>query len=231
MDLEVIEKRASLSDIALERIIELIVRGDLEPGERIQEAVLARQLGISRGPLREAISRLEGRNLVVRIPHIGVRIANPSDEEVLDTFRIREALEGVAAALAAARMSDAELADLSETLRSHQQQTDVAADSGYYQVAGDQDFHFAIIKGSRVDRLSAMLLGDLYHFLRVFRYRSSATPGRALAAHKEHEDILNALLRRDSEAAERAMRLHLKNARISLTAALKYDAESKTPAN
>src|SRR5690348_16382159 len=107
MDVVALEKMPTLSDQALERITELIIRGDLEPGSRVQEAVLARQLGISRGPLREAISRLEGRGLLIRVPHIGVKVANPSLEEILDLYMMREVLEGLACRLAAERLSDA----------------------------------------------------------------------------------------------------------------------------
>lgn len=216
MQIEAIEKRAVLSDLALERIVEVIMRGDLKPGERVQEAVLARQLGISRGPLREAISRLEGRHLIVRIPHVGVRIADPSKEEILDIFSIREALEGVACRLAAERMTQEELDEVVEILTEHSAQSDVFKGDGYYQRSGDRDFHYKIITGARSARLSDLLLGDLYQFLRVFRYRSSAAAGRAKRAHKEHLAIASALQKRDPDAADAAMRKHLRNARTSL---------------
>src|SRR6185312_7752650 len=191
MQIEALEKRMTLSDQALDRIVDVIVRGDLKPGERVQEAVLARQLGISRGPLREAIRQLEGRHLLVRTPHIGVRIANPSRAEILDFFMIREALEGVACRLAAERMSVEEIDVLESVLSEHGKQEDVKTGGGYYQSPGDRDFHFKLIKGSRSQRLSDMLLGDLYHFLRIFRYRSSVKSGRAQAAHMEHLAVLS----------------------------------------
>lgn len=220
MDIQAIGKRISLSDLALERVVEAVIKGDLVPGERLQEAVLARQLGISRGPLREAIRRLEGRHLVVRVPHVGVKIANPSPEEILDMFLLREALEGVACRLAAERMSDAEIEELEGILAGHGAQPDVSSGGGYYQTPGDHDFHYKIIVGSRSTRLEDLLLGDLYHFLRIFRYRSSVKQGRARAAHSEHFDIIAALRKRDGLAAEAAMRRHVGNARKSLAEAL-----------
>ena len=218
--IQVIEKRESLSDLALGQIVDAVVRGDLVPGERLQEAVLARQLGISRGPLREAIRRLEGRHLVVRVPHVGVKIANPSPKEILDLFLVREALEGVACRLAAERMSDEEIRDLESVLAEHGAQADVSSGGGYYQTPGDQDFHYKIIRASQSARLEDLLLGDLYHFLRIFRYRSSVKQGRAQAAHLEHREIIAALRRRDAVAAENAMRKHVSNARASLATAL-----------
>lgn len=220
MDIQAIEKRVSLSDLALERVVEAVIKGDLVPGERLQEAVLARQLGISRGPLREAIRRLEGRHLVVRIPHVGVKIANPSLEEILDVFLLREALEGVACRLAAERMSDQDIEELEGILDGHSAQPDVSSGGGYYQTPGDHDFHYKIIRGSQSSRLEDLLLGDLYHFLRIFRYRSSVKEGRARAAHAEHLEIIAALRRRDALAAEAAMRHHVSNARSSLARAL-----------
>ncbi|WP_226576971.1 GntR family transcriptional regulator [Acuticoccus sediminis] len=220
MPIEAIEKRASLSDIAMERLVDAVSRGELVPGERFQEAALARQLGISRGPLREAIRRLEGRNLLVRVPHVGVMVASPSPEEVLDLFMMREALEGLACRLAAERMTDGELDEIDAVLARHGEQPDVTSGNGYYQFPGDQDFHYRIIRGSRSARLEELLLGELYHFMRIFRYQSSVEPGRAQAAHTEHVDVARALRRRDPDAAEAAMRLHTAHARLSIARAV-----------
>ena len=213
---EMLEKRPSLSDQALERILEAIVKGHLKSGDRVQEAVLARQLGISRGPLREAIRRLEGRRLLVRIPHIGVKVAEISDQQAYDMFMIREALEGVACRLAAVRMTDAQIDELEDLLSMHSQQPDVSSGHGYYQDSGDHDFHFKIITGSQSQRLQEMLLGELYEFLRIFRYRSSVKPGRTAQAHFEHQNVVAAIRKRDPELAEMMMRQHLRNASLSL---------------
>jgi DNA-binding GntR family transcriptional regulator len=215
MDVVALQKMPTLSDQALESITELIIRGDLEPGTRLQEAVLARQLGISRGPLREAIRRLEGRGLLVREPHIGVKVASPSMEETVDLFMLREVLEGLACRLAATRLSEDELKRLRSILFDHSAHDDVKSGTGYYQTAGDQDFHFQIIEGSRQARLIETLLGDLYQQLRMVRYRSSVNPGRAKAAYDEHVRVLEALEKRDGDLAEKYMRDHLKNARLS----------------
>jgi len=126
-----IGRRPSLSDIALERIVEAIICGDLTPGQRLKEAVLARDLQISRGPLREALGRLEGRNLLVRTPQIGVMLADPSEQEILDTFLTREALEGVACRLAAERMTDKELVSLRQLLENHVEQPDLSTGKAY----------------------------------------------------------------------------------------------------
>lgn len=203
----------SLVDVVAERIEAAIIAGQLEPGAKLSEQGLAASLGVSRGPLREAIRRLEGRKLLERTPNIGVRVAQLSLRDLNEVLQLREALEGMAARLAAANMSDAEIAELAKLLESHAKQKSVQEGKGYYQDSKDFDFHFRIVSASGNERLIQTLTGDLYYLLRVYRYRSSTKPGRAKAALREHKAIVAALKKRDPEAAEQAMRTHLRNAR------------------
>lgn len=210
----------SLVDIVAARIEDAIINGTLEPGSRLSEQALASSLGVSRGPLREAIRRLEGRKLLERTPNIGVRVAELSLADLNELLQVREAMEGLACALAATNMSDADIAHLRELLKTHEKQKSVREGTGYYQESKDYDFHFRIVTGSGNQRLIQMLLGDLYYLLRVYRYRSSTKPGRAKQALKEHKAIVAALAKRDPEAAEQAMRAHLRNARRYVEAQL-----------
>lgn len=204
----------SLVDVVAERIEAAIISGSLEPGSRLSEQALALSLGVSRGPLREAIRRLEGRKLLERTPNIGVRVAALSLRDLKDLLEVREALEGMACGLAAQNMTETEIAALRALLDAHEQQKSVREGTGYYQESEDFDFHFRILKGSGNARLIEMLCGDLYYLLRVYRYKSSTKPGRAKNALQEHKDIVGALERRDAPGAERAMRKHLRNARL-----------------
>jgi DNA-binding GntR family transcriptional regulator len=190
-----------------------IISGQLEPGSRLSEQALATSLGVSRGPLREAIRRLEGRKLLERTPNIGVRVAALSLRDLNDILEVREALEGMACGLAALNMSDAEIAALRKLLDGHEKQRSVQENKGYYQESKDFDFHFRIVTGSGNERLQQMLTGDLYYLLRVYRYKSSTKPGRALEALQEHRTIVAALEARDPHGAEHAMREHLRHAR------------------
>ena len=203
----------SLVDIVAERIEAAIISGQLEPGAKLSEQGLATSLGVSRGPLREAIRRLEGRKLLERTPNIGVRVAQLSLSDLNEILQVREALEGMAAGLAAQRMSDEDIAVLARLLEGHGKQKSVREGKGYYQDSKDFDFHFRIVSGSGNERLLQMLTGDLYYLLRVYRYRSSTKPGRATEALDEHKAIVAALEKRDPKAAEEAMRAHLRNAR------------------
>src|SRR5205807_2308676 len=123
----------SLVDVLVERIEAAIVGGDLQPGSKLSEQGLAASLGVSRGPLREAIRRLEGRKLLERTPNIGVRVAALSLKDLNEILQIREALEGMACALAAQNMTDEEIAGLQGLLAKHGQQKGVQEGKGYYQ--------------------------------------------------------------------------------------------------
>lgn len=203
----------SLVDIVAERLEEAIISGQLEPGSKLSEQGLAAALGVSRGPLREAIRRLEGRKLLERTPNIGVRVAALSLRDLVEILQVREALEGMACGLAATHMSDADVAALGKLLAAHEKQKSVREGKGYYQESKDFDFHFRIVAGSGNQRLVQMLTGDLYYLLRVYRYRSSTKPGRAQEALEEHKEIVAAIEARDPARAEQAMRAHLRNAR------------------
>lgn len=220
----------SLVDALAERIEAAIISGDLQPGSKLSEQALAASLGVSRGPLREAIRRLEGRKLLQRTPNIGVHVASMSPADLYEVLQVREALEGMACALAAQNMTDAELKALSDLLEQHQQQKSVQEGTGYYQESKDFDFHFRIVKGSRNLKLAQMLCEDLYYLLRVYRYRSSTKPGRAKQALREHKDIVAALMRRDPVEAERKMRLHIVNARLYVEEQIKEAASRQATA-
>jgi DNA-binding GntR family transcriptional regulator len=204
----------SLVDIVAERLEAAIISGDLAPGAKISEQALARSLGVSRGPLREAIRRLEGRKLVHRTPHIGVHVADLSAKDIGDLLMVREALEGMACRIAAELMSDAEIDGLDALLAVHSQHSAFKAGTGYYQEAEDFDFHFRIVKASKNASLISMLCEDLYHLLRVYRYKASTRTGRAAQALAEHRSIVAALKARDPDLAEREMRAHIRNARV-----------------
>lgn len=219
----------SLVDALAERIEAAIISGDLQPGSKLSEQALAASLGVSRGPLREAIRRLEGRKLLQRTPNIGVHVASLSLNDLFEVLVVREALEGMACALAAKNMTDAELKALAELLDQHQQQKSVQDGTGYYQESKDFDFHFRIVKGSRNIRLVQMLCEDLYYLLRVYRYKSSTKPGRAKQALREHKDIVAALMRRDPVDAEQKMRQHIRNARLYVEEQMKETIRRQEP--
>jgi len=193
-----------------------IVRGDIAAGSRVGETELALRFGTSRGPLREALRRLESRRLVERTPHVGIRIAAINREKLLEIYHVREALEGMAARLAAQHMSTDEIAGLKALLATHAQDAALKAGVAYFQQEGNLDFHYRIIRGSHNAALSELLLGELYHRLRMYRYEVSAQTQRAPKALAEHQRIVDAIEARDGDLAEILMRRHIVAARQNL---------------
>ena len=130
----------TLSDHIFKKIQAAIVKGEIAPGSKISEPELARQHGVSRGPLREALHRLEGQKLLVRVPHAGARVVSLSQQELSELYEIRESLEGMACRLAAERMSQADIDELRRVLDTHERDAAFQAGLGYYQQEGDYDF-------------------------------------------------------------------------------------------
>jgi len=203
------EDPETLSENVFRRIQSAIIKGEIAPGSKISEPELARTYGISRGPLREAIHRLEGQRLLVRIPHVGARVVSLSHAELIELYEIRESLEGMACRLAAERMTPEEIDDLRRVLDTHERDAAFQAGVGYYQQEGDFDFHYRIIQGSGNKTLTQMLCGDLYQLVRMYRIQFSATPNRPRQAFAEHHRILDAIADRDGELAELLMRRHI----------------------
>ena len=203
------EDSETISEHVFKRIQAAIVRGDIAPGSKISEPELARSYGVSRGPLREAIHRLEGQRLLVRVPHVGARVVSLSHAELIELYEIRESLEGMACRLAAERMSLEEINELRGVLQTHEQDAAFQAGVGYYQQEGDFDFHYRIIQGSGNSTLTQMLCGELYQLVRMYRIQFSATPNRPHQAFAEHHRILDAIADRDGELAELLMRRHI----------------------
>src|ERR1700736_964147 len=95
------EAERTLAQQLFRQISDAIISGDLPAGAKLSEPILARHYGVSRGPLREALNRLQERRLVTRSPHVGARVATLSAQVLEETFVVREALEGMAARQAA----------------------------------------------------------------------------------------------------------------------------------
>ena len=168
---------------------------------------MAREFGISRGPLREALSRLEACNLIERTPNVGARVVSLTPQHLVEIYLIRESLEGLAARMAAENMSDKEITELDELLEKHKKQ--IEQDRSYYQKEGDMDFHFRIVQGSKNSHLIDMYSKDLYHLIRLYRYQFGMVSKRVPRAFIEHGQIVDAIHQRDGELAQFLMTRHI----------------------
>ena len=195
---------------------ELIFKGELAPGDKLGEQALADRLGTGRGPLREAIRTLEGRRILERTPNAGVRVIKLSVDDLEQILTTREALEGMAARLAAENMALREVTALRECISTN---AALMAKEGVGAVfrggSQDNDFHSRLVKGSRNLWLANLLCGDLYALLQIYRMKSARTD-RLSAAHEEHGQILDAVQARNPDEAELRMRAHIRRGREKL---------------
>ncbi|MBB4287378.1 GntR family transcriptional regulator [Roseospira goensis] len=209
-------EQQTLAEKAFESIYAMIMSGALPLGGIVNEVALSHTLEIGRGPVREAVQRLQGLRLVTREPYMRARVVSLSVRDMVEIFQLREAAEGMAARLAATHMSDAEIAALIE--RFERRRAGLPGPDG--ETPDVFDVHVRIAEGSGNSRIRHLLCEELYHLLRLYRRRSGALPGRRGEALDEHWQILRALQIRDPALAESLMRSHISRATELLLATL-----------
>jgi DNA-binding GntR family transcriptional regulator len=209
---------STLADRVFETLCVAIVEGDIPPGSKISEPELAGRLQVSRASLREAIGRLEGCNLVTRRANVGARVIELDSTQLLEIYHVREALEGMAARLAAQHMSETEIAALKTLVDEHVQQVEQEADAGqsHFQHVGDLDFHLLIVQGSHNSRLINLFYNHLYQLLRMYRHQFGLNSQRTRPALTEHHYIVDVIAARDAEMGELMMRRHVRASRENL---------------
>ena len=217
------DAQQTLAEQIFERLTQAILQGELPPGSKISEPALAQRYGVSRGPLREALHRLQERQLITRSANFGSRVVEATPGMLANLFAVREALEGVAAREAARNMTEQEMADLRQAVDRHEAEL-ASLQAGRHNALGsaDQDFHFRIAQASGNPTLIALLCDQLYPLLRLYRSRRDSPELRAHAL-VEHRRILSAIEERDTEVAELLMRRHVSNAARRRAEALKLD--------
>lgn len=189
------------------RLRDEIVEGSISAGTKLSELELSTKYEVSRAVIRESLNRLETCYLVERKANVGARVVSLSSEGLLELYQVRESLEGMAARLAARNMSKFEIAQLNSLLISHF--NEVKDSETYYQEAGDVDFHYRIILGSKNQHLINMLVNGLYHLIRMYRVQLGMVGPRVSTAFEEHKHIVQAINNRDEELAEMLMRRHI----------------------
>lgn len=196
----------TLANVARDRILELIKTGDLKPGAIVNEADLAKQFCMSRGPIREAVRHLEGRKLIVREAHQRAKVTPLGNETLREIFELRACLEGMACRLATLRMGEAEMQRFGlETEASMHPEGRKAYFDDEYKFS----FHTYIVEHCGNPRILDMLNTQIYDLIRLYRWTSNATPGRFGESPVEHWQIFRAMHARDAELAESLMRSHI----------------------
>ena len=210
---------ASLSQLGFTDVYRKIKEGILElryqPGQKLSETKLAAELNVGRSPVRSALARLERDGWVRVLPQNGTFVRKFSPEEVASMSELRLLLESHAASVAAARVSHADLALLRRQFEGLKAK---GAERNFDEfLALDDLFHGLVYRVAGNPLITEILqnLRDQIHWVRV---TNATLPGRVEASLREMDRVLDAMERRDGDAAAQAMRQHIGNIAISYEA-------------
>jgi DNA-binding GntR family transcriptional regulator len=205
----------SFSDRVERALRDRILHGVVAPGDRLNEVEIAGELGVSRGPIREALQRLASDGLVELQAHRGAFVRRLGPAEVRDLFEVRLALETTVARLAAERATDAQLADLDALVRAGSGPTGHA--DVRFQGARDLHARLADVTGNAALIAHLTLVNQE---LRLLRTRSGEVPARVEHAVAEHAEIVAAVRAGDADGAAAAMEAHLRSALAHVLSAM-----------
>jgi DNA-binding GntR family transcriptional regulator len=202
--------RAALHEQVAHRLRQMLVENRIAPGAKLNERELSEVLSVSRTPLREAIKMLAAEGLVELLPNRGAIAVQLSETDVLNTFEVMAGLEAQSGELAAARITDAELVEIKamhyEMLAAFTRQ-DLPA---YYRL--NAAIHRAINSAAKNPVLTATY-NQVNARLQALRFRSNQDGEKWRAAVQEHEQMIEALDRRDPAAMRAVLLAHLQNKR------------------
>lgn len=208
----------SAADIAVGELRRLIQEGRLAPGERIRPEQLAEELSVSRTPIRDALMRLKGEGLITIVPRVGAFVRPITGREIDEVYQIKAAVYPLAAAWATANADEASILALQGRLS---QLHEHAAAARVAECAADVEaLHVMLFEMSQSDPLI-----DVYHSIsgrvRTLRELNMSQPGRLKTSVMQQDELVGAVIARDSEEASRIMRLHMIEAAVSTRAALR----------
>ncbi|MGB3388403.1 MAG: FCD domain-containing protein [Pseudaminobacter sp.] len=198
----------SLANVVQAEIERMIVDGELKPNERVNENGLSQQLGVSRGPIREACSALAAMGLIEIIPNRGFFIRALSNDEAQDLSEARAAVFGCMAMMLAERVTDAQIAILRALLQRMDEIVEIGDYHVYYPV--NLEFHKQIGEMAGNNRLH-LIYQSFVRELHIQRYRALASRDVLKISNSEHREIVDALDARDPIRALTAARTHILN--------------------
>jgi DNA-binding GntR family transcriptional regulator len=196
-----------------------IISGELPAGGSLSEIALAESFGVSRTPVREALKQLQTEGLVEIRPRVGTFVTAPSRREITELFEMKELLEGAAARLLARRGRVPELDRLEENLAEADAAVEADDKERYAELV--EEFHDLLITGADNAKLEAhyRILMNQLAYSRLVK-TSLSQPGRALQSEREHHNVLELIIAKDGDSAERVMRDHVRASRLALMAGL-----------
>lgn len=196
-----------ISEQAYNLLLEMIINQKLKFGQRLIEERLATKLRISRTPLRKAVNRLAKEGFIDIEPRKGARIKQFNIKDVTEVYDIRSTLEGLAVKLAAGQIPLGKLENLKTLFASKDNKTLVKADT---------NLHNLILEYCNNNRL-VEILGDLKNLIQVFRVAGYASRKRSQEATVEHIKIVDALMKRKAQQAEKLMMMHIEKTKMAIS--------------
>ena len=197
-----------------------IISGEIATDVNLSELTLAEEFGVSRTPVREALKQLQTEGLVEIRPRVGTFVTTPSRREITELFEMKELLEGAAARLMAQRGRVPELDRLEENLR--EEDDAITRDDRVRYAELVQEFHDLLIVGSDNNKLEAhyrILMNQLAYSRLVTT--SLSQPGRPAQSDQEHHRVVELIIAKDGDSAERVMREHVRASRQAVLAGLR----------
>lgn len=201
-------QRDTLPMQVLNKLMDWIMDGKLKMGEKLNTEELARQLGVSRMPIREALKSLEKMGLAESIPYVGVKLVSLEQEDVLQIYLMRQLLEPLAAGEACKKITEEQIHELEEIRKEYipiVEADEIDAKKLYLQ---NRKFHFAIYSISEMDRVCAMIesLWDTLSFFKLIYGRDvikNTNGAKNMIA--EHQGYIDALKDRDAERLKKSL--------------------------
>ena len=209
-----IDEYLPLRDVVFQTLRKAIITGKLSPGERLMEISLAKELGVSRTPVREAIRKLELEGLVVMVPRKGARVAGITEDNLQDVMEVRSALEEFAVILACRRIDEEGKAAMIKAHEDFKEAVDSNADMQEL-IKRDEEFHDSIFFATKNSHLFHLINSLRDQF---YRYRMAYVKGTDIRDHlvTEHEALMNAIFHQDEEMAKGVMNSHIINQKESI---------------
>jgi DNA-binding GntR family transcriptional regulator len=200
-----------------ERVYEILKKAiifqEILPGEKIDEEGVAKQLGVSRTPIRESLCRLENEGIVKIIPRRGAFVVKHSKERIIEILLVREVLEGFAARLAVGHIDERTIEEMKSLFKDFSEANIRDRSRDYTQA--DLKFHTLVVKKSKNSWLMS-LMNILNDHIQMLRLRTVALEGRPEHSLLEHIKIIEALGKKNPSLAESLMRKHIQNVRESV---------------
>jgi DNA-binding GntR family transcriptional regulator len=202
----------SASQRVADYLRDAILDGDIGPGQRVRQAMVAERFGASRLPVREALRMLEAEGLIEHEANKGARVPSLDSREVDIIYQMRERLEPLALSQSIPHLTAGDMRRIADIQDGIETNSDVR---GFLQL--DREFHLLTYSGCHFDQLMSMvtrLWNSTQHYRRAFV--SSSGPGRMWVINSEHRLLLDAIQRHDTTDAERYLSGHIRRTRVEL---------------